>query len=213
MSRLFAFLRNASGASAAEFAMILPLALLVMFGIVDVGRYTWELNQAEKAVQMGARYAVATRLVAQGLNNWDDYQCNGAAVEKGDRICRAALGTISCTAGGGGGATCTCAAEPCPSDLTADGAAFANIVSRMRVFAPRLRASDVTVRYSGSGIGYAADPALDDAGNPLSDIAPIVTVEASGLNLRAMLLLGGHLSLPGAAASLTLEDGDGQKAY
>ena len=44
--------------SAAEFALVLPAALLLLFGIIDVGRYAWQLNEYEKATQMGARHAV-----------------------------------------------------------------------------------------------------------------------------------------------------------
>ena len=213
MSRLLAFLRNARGATAAEFALLLPVALLILLGIVDVGRYAWELNQVEKAVQAGSRYAVATRLVAQGLNSWDSYQCNGAPLEKGDRICRDALGTCSSA---GGAASCVCTTAPCPSDLAASNEAFTAIVSRMRVFAPRLRAEDVTVRYSGSGIGYAGDPAVDDDDLPLSDIAPVVSVAAVPRGFRFFSLLGAEINrrdlFPTVSASLTLEDGAGTRA-
>ena len=55
MTRLASFLRNRSGAAAAEFALVLPVALLLFFGIMDVGRYVWALNEIEKAVQAAAR--------------------------------------------------------------------------------------------------------------------------------------------------------------
>ncbi|WP_246444371.1 TadE family protein [Sphingomonas sediminicola] len=56
-------LRRDDGATAAEFAMVLPLLILFLFGIIDVGRYMWTLNQVEKATQMGARMAVVTNMV------------------------------------------------------------------------------------------------------------------------------------------------------
>ena len=214
MSRLAAFLRHRGGASAAEFALILPLALLILLGIVDVGRYAWALNQTEKAVQAGVRYAVASDLVPRALNTYDTtgFVCPAGALKPGDRICREALGTIACRASAGG-ATCTCAEGPCPDLGQVDGEAFARIVARMRVFYPQLRPQHVTVTYRGSGIGYLADPATDADDNPLSDIAPVVTVEADHIGMRALLLFGGEVNLPGAGASLTLEDGLGTKAY
>lgn len=214
MTRLRAFGRARSGASAAEFALVLPLALLLLFGVLDAGRYVWTLNQLEKAAQMGARYAVSTALVPTGLNSYETVglSCPGGTLKPGDRICREALGAIRCT-GSGGSASCTCARTPCPDLGTADGAAFGRIVDRMRAITPLLQAENVTITYSGSGIGYAGDPGLDDNGDPLSDIAPLVTVEVGGIGLRTMTLFGGAITLPPVRTTLTLEDGDGAKAY
>jgi hypothetical protein len=69
------------------------------------------------------------------------------------------------------------------------------------------------VSYSGSGIGFLGDPATDDAGNPLSDVAPVVTVAVTGGRMRALSLLGASLMLPTIKSSLTLEDGVGTVAY
>lgn len=214
MSGRRSFLRTSDGASAAEFAMVLPLALLLLFGLFDVGRYAWTLNQLEKAAQMGARYAVSTALVPTGLNSYETIglTCPGGVLKAGDRICREALGAIRCT-GTNTSATCTCQRSPCPNLGSSNGAAFANIVTRMRVITPMIRADNVAITYSGSGIGYAGDPGLDDNGDPLSDIAPLVTVELSGIGLRTMTLFGGTVALPPVRSTLTLEDGDGATAY
>ena len=63
-STLESLMRSDRAASAVEFAMVLPLLLLFLLGIIDVGRYMWALNTAEKATQMGARYAVVSDPVA-----------------------------------------------------------------------------------------------------------------------------------------------------
>lgn len=215
MSGRCCFLRDSAGASAAEFAMILPLALLFLFGIIDVGRYVWTLNELEKAAQMGARYAVATDVVPTGLNAYDTvgFACPGGVLAHGDRICREALGTIRCQPTGGT-ASCFCAIGPCPDPGAADNTAFANIVGRIRVASGRVGPDNVTVSYSGSGIGFAGDPAVDADGNALSDIAPIVTVEISGVQMRSFSsLVGIPIELPPVRSSLTLEDGLGFKAY
>lgn len=219
MNRVRAFLRNRSGAAAAEFALVLPVALLFFFGIFDVGRYVWTINELEKAVQMGTRYAVATEVVPSDLNDmaFEGLTCPDGALTAGQTICRDALGTIACTKSGST-VTCGCTAtamgsDSCPASNAGSATAFDAIVRRMRVVAPFLRPDDVTIRYSGSGLGFAGDPATDDDGNALPDVAPLVTVEVRSITMRLMLLLGGRVSLPAFSYSQTLEDGDGTIAY
>ena len=218
MSRLIAFAKDQNGASAAEFALVLPAALLLLLGTIDIGRYFWSINELEKAVQAGTRYAVATNVVATGLNveDYSGFTCSdGSSVQPGDRICREALGTITCSASSGGVA-CSCDSSngACPADSTsADADAFRAIVNRMRVIDQAVNTSNVRVRYSGSGIGFAGDPNKDDDGNSLSQIAPLVTVEVISFRFRSISLLGAGITLPGFRYSQTLEDGDGAKAY
>ena len=71
MTRLSPFVRDERGATAAEFAMVLPLLLLFLLGILDVGRLMWEYNRAEKATQMGVRRAVVTEMVLG--DGFEDY--------------------------------------------------------------------------------------------------------------------------------------------
>lgn len=219
MRRLHAFARGDAGATAAEFALVLPVALLFLLGIIDIGRYAWAINRMEKAVQVGARYAVATSIVPSGLNAQDytGFNCGSGTLNAGDTICRGALGTISCT-NASGSVSCTCVPSAlsgsCPSDMaTVNSTAFADIVARMKVVAPMLSPANVTVKYSGSGIGYAGDPNKDASGNPLSQISPVVTVQVSSLRLNAISLLGAGIKLPSFQYSQTLEDGDGAVAY
>jgi hypothetical protein len=209
MKRLRKFLADPSAATAAEFALVLPVALLFLLGIIDVGRYFWSINRLEKAVQVGTRYAVSTGLVASGFND-EDYvgvTCPSGVLQAGDRICREALDPVVCTA-----ASCTCTGN-CPGDLTSDAAAFTNIVGRMRVIAPQIGSNDVRIIYTGSGIGYAGDPREDDDGNPLSQVSPIVTVQVLNQRMRAISLLGLGMRLPSFQYSQTLEDGEGAIAY
>ena len=63
--------RAESGATAAEFALVLPLLLLFILGIIDAGHVMWTWNQAEKATQMGARMAVVTDMVPEDLYTKD----------------------------------------------------------------------------------------------------------------------------------------------
>lgn len=214
------FWRDQSGAAAAEFALVLPVALLFLLGIIDIGRYFWLINEGEKAVQMGTRYAVATGVITPGLNeaSYVDFECPGKTLKAGDTICREALGTITCT-GTGAAVSCDCVDDPvgggdsCPDLGTPRLDVFNAIVRRMQVVDSRIGASNVKISYSGSGIGFAGDPIEDSDNNPLSEIAPVVTVEASGVRFRSISLLGLGIRLPTFRYSQTLEDGDGQIAY
>src|SRR3546814_13933585 len=70
MKALRPLLCDERGGPAAEFALILPLILLFRLGIIDVGRYAWEINRAEKATQTGARWAAATEMMSSRI--YDD---------------------------------------------------------------------------------------------------------------------------------------------
>ncbi len=49
--------RKKRGAAAVEFALVAPLVLLVLWGIVDIGRAFYTLNNLASAVREGARAA------------------------------------------------------------------------------------------------------------------------------------------------------------
>jgi Flp pilus assembly protein TadG len=210
MKRLRKFLADPSGSSAAEFALVLPVALLFLLGIIDAGRYFWSINRLEKAVQVGTRYAVATRIVSNDLNTMDAFIGAGP----GDTIGKDALGTITCSSAGCACTESVLGAGTCPDDLgDVDDTAFTNIVGRMRVIAPQIGGNDVRISYSGSGIGYAGDPRTDDDGNPLSQVSPMVTVQVLNQRMRAISLLGLGMRLPSFQYSQTLEDGEGAIAF
>ena len=214
MTGLRQFPHNTRGAVAAEFALVLPVALLFLLGTFDMGRYLWEMNKMEKAVQAGTRYAVSTAVVASGLNDesYVGFACPDGTLAAGETICKEALDTISCTKGSSA-VTCSCTGA-CPADLaTVNTEAFDNIVRRMRVMNAAISPGNVTVKYSGSGIGFAGDPNEDDDGDKLSEISPVVTVEVASVRFRSMSLLGAGITLPGFRYSQTLEDGDGAVAY
>ena len=44
------------GQSVLEFAMVLPLMLLIVFGIIEFGRAYYQYNTLTKAIRDGARY-------------------------------------------------------------------------------------------------------------------------------------------------------------
>lgn len=184
--------------SAAEFAMVLPLLLLMLFGIIDGGRWLWEYNRAEKATQVGARVAVVTNPVPGGLASADYLGVNG--LTQGDIIPRSALGKIACT-----NTACT-STGTAPALGTFNTASFNAIVARMQAMKPDITAANVIVSYEGSGLGYAGDP------NGM-DVSPIVTVKLTGLTFTPITsLLFASLTMPDFATSLTAEDASGTQS-
>jgi hypothetical protein len=191
-------LRDCRGASAAEFALVLPLLILLLFGIIDTGRFFWELNRSEKATQMGVRMAVVTTPVSPELV---EASFVDGTTKSGDLIPAEALGTIRCTS-----TACTCEAEPCPSGFggDVDTDAFDVIADRMAQMNPLIAPENVEVRYSGSGFGYAGDA------DEIMDVQPLVTVSVNRMRFSPIALLGfAGWDLPEARATLTAEDSSG----
>jgi hypothetical protein len=191
--RLNLLLRDCRAASAAEFALVLPLLILFLFGIIDVGRYMWALNRAEKATQMGVRYAVVSDPVAEVINVdfVDDHGIPG-----GDPVPSDAFGTAVCT--NTGDCTVTGNASDVPDR---NAAAFDSIVAWMQFFYPEMTDANVEVRYENVGLGYSGDPTGPD-------VSPLTTVSLVGLQFRSLVLFGGSVDLPDITASLTMEDGE-----
>lgn len=188
-----------SGASAAEFALVLPLLVLLLLGILDSGRLLWDVNRAEKATQVGARMAIVTDVLDDALAA-EDYvgaTVDGVTLTQGDLIPASALGELRCD-----NTVCTCVTGTCPAAGTFDTASFDRIVQRMQVMKPDIQPEDVTITYRGSGLGFAGDP------NGM-EIAPLVTVELVE-TFNPLVLFGAvPITLPTFRTTLTAEDSSG----
>lgn len=209
--RLAHLVRDTRASSAAEFALVLPLLIIFLFGIIDVGRLMWTWNRAEKATQMGVRYAVATEMIPNGLANYS-FVINGGLTQ-GDAIPESSFGGASCKISGTA-VSCTCkTGATCPGTLVSNSAnaltAFNNVVARMNMFMPEITAAKVQVDYDYSGLGYAGDPNG-------SDVSPLVRVSIlpNTLAFRPITLavFNSTINLPSFSAALTMEDGQGTVA-
>jgi hypothetical protein len=190
-------LHDVRGDTAVEFALVLPLLLVLLFGIIDGGRLLWEVNRAEKATQAGARFAVVANPLPGGLTTADYLGVGG--LTQGDIIPASALGKIVCTQSGccTQGTTCT---APFPAVGTFDTTVFNNIRDRMVALDPAIKPENILVTYSGSGLGFAGDP-----NGP--DISPIVTVKLTGMTFKPItFMLFATFNLPDFRTSLTSED-------
>lgn len=200
--------RNEAGASAAEFALVLPLLLIFLLGIIDGGRFMWEYNRAEKATQAGARFAVVTDPIPGNLASADYVGVGG--LTQGDIIPASAFGKVSCTWITGASPVCcnpaTSCSTPYPTLGTANSTAFTGVVTRMRGMKPDVNASNVVITYEGSGLGYAGDP------NGM-DVSPLVTVELTGMRFTPIALFRLFtLTMPNFRTTLTAEDASGSQS-
>ena len=195
MSGFVSLCRDRRAAGAAEFALALPLLILFLLGIIDAGRFMWEYNQAEKATQMGVRYAVVTDLVAAGLATYSFSVSDG--ILAGDPVPTSNFSVATCTS-----SSCSCTGGAVCGAIGHSAAAFTNIFDRMKGFYPQLQPSNVIIEYRNVGLGYAGDP-----NGP--DVAPMVTVRLTGTTFQpfSTMMLGKGVTMPDFRAALTLEDG------
>ncbi|GAA4017396.1 hypothetical protein GCM10022280_15780 [Sphingomonas swuensis] len=196
--------RAERAAIAAEFALVLPVLLFFLFGVVDVGRFMWDLNQAEKATQIGARMAAVTDPVSSGL-----IAANFASTDlkPGELIPADAMAPVTCTQ-----EECSCPEDtggpPCP--LAEDGggvdsAAFNKLVSRMQEIKPDLTADNIRVTYSGSGFGFAGS-----ADTEVMEVSPLITVSLEGVTFSpTTALLLANFRLPVTSTTVVAEDVSG----
>ncbi|QNE05336.1 TadE/TadG family type IV pilus assembly protein [Croceicoccus marinus] len=205
------FWREAQGASAVEFALVLPVVILFLLGIIDVGRFIWNTNEIEKAVQIGTRWAVATDYLPVGLEDYS-YAVSGG-VPQGEVVPQSKFTGFACTSAG-----CMCegldtdgdgvldAEAKCgvtDSTVAVDAAAFGNLVGRMQSIYAGVGPNNVEVNYDWSGLGYSGDPNG-------SDVDPLVTVTVKDVGFRPIFLAGiFDFGLPDLSYTLTMEDGEG----
>jgi Flp pilus assembly protein TadG len=198
MTNLRRLFRDEGAARAVEFALVLPLLLLFLFGIIDAGRFMWQFNKAEKATQMGVRYAVVTDPVLNGLSTYS-FSVSGGILQ-GSPVPTTSFDTATCTS-----SACSCSPGGGFCSATSRNAtAFTNLVTRMSQMYPPISASNVQIQYKNVGLGFAGDP--DNA-----DVSPLVTVSLTGLQFRPVtcMVFACTIGMPDFRASLTLEDGSG----
>ncbi|WP_265587339.1 TadE/TadG family type IV pilus assembly protein [Sphingomicrobium arenosum] len=195
---LCALRRDTRGASAVEFALVLPLLLLLLMGIIDAGRWMWEANRAEKATMMGARYLAVTDPVLEGLADHGFATEPGTPLSGGDVVPTSYFGKAVCTS-----ASCSCTGSEC-GDFGLDNTAFAGLVEHMALYDPAVGAANVVVTYENVGLGFAGDPSG-------SDVQPLITVSLTGMSFRPLVSALFPVSLPfgSFASAITAEDMSG----
>ena len=202
MMRLLSGLaRCRGGATAAEFALVLPLLIIFLLGVIDVGRLMWTWNRAEKATQMGVRAAVVMDFVPSGLAT---YNFVSGTVAAGSPV---PIGSFPGTTCRQGNCYALDTSKACGSSASSWGyssGAFTNILNRAQAMMPEVQAANLCIDYENIGLGYAGDPNG-------SDVAPLVRVRLRNLNFTPLVfaLFGASMPLPDFSAALTMEDGSG----
>lgn len=203
---LRSFASDTRGSSAAEFALVLPAFLMLLFAIFDAGGYAWSFNKAEKATQIGARWAAVTDMVPSGVANYSFAASGG--ITQGITVPTTSFNKVSCTSTSTTGTTVTCTFDPNSLPSGTNAATFRAIVDQMRRVKQDLGYTNVQVVYQNSGLGFAGDP-----NGP--DVAPVITVRLINMRYRpfTFMIFGGSVPLPSASYSMTMEDGQGAAGY
>lgn len=68
-----ALFRHEQGAAALEMALVLPIMLLLLFGIIDMGRFYWAQHSVVHAANEAARLAVLEGVTEAEVNNVVDF--------------------------------------------------------------------------------------------------------------------------------------------
>jgi len=185
---------------AAEFALVVPLLLIFVLGTIDVGLYAFRINQAEKATQIGARWAAVTNPLAEEIltTTYTNVTVGSVQIIQGERIPAGALGLLTCT-----NTSCTCTTAPCPG-TTFNSDAFDLLSARMKRILPAIKDENIVVEYRGSGLGFAGNPNG-------ADISPLITVRLVNMVHQSVVLspLGVSTSLPDFSYTITAEDTSG----
>lgn len=184
------FARAEDGTALVEFAVILPLFLLLFFALIDFGRMGGDYTLADKALQRAARIAAVRPPVCSGVPSFN------------------ARGTVpSGTTPPKFGTSCTAGSTICAAPAAAVCAGQTGNATFNEIWAavtPML-AADATP--ANLQFTYAYDPALNFLGGPY---VPVVTVEIIGMNFGFVTPLSGLASLAGATSGAGLT---GQVAY
>ncbi|MDI3334886.1 pilus assembly protein [Defluviimonas aestuarii] len=184
---LHRFREDDSGVTLVELAIIIPVFLLLLFGLIDFGRMSGDYVMANKAMHTAVRMAAVRPPVAAQF-------CGGVAVPATNLRGPVQQGTIpprfgtSCSAGAN--VCATPAAAICTGDATDPTAN--EIWTKIQPMMPAGSSpSNLLIRYEfDSNLGFLGGPYI-----------PVVTVELQNLNFQFVTPLGGLAALAGATGS------------
>lgn len=188
MNICFSFLRrlrqNTAGTALVEMAILVPILLLLIFGVLEYGRLYWVTGAAQKATAIASRIAAVRPPVCFDMNNWPTNQYVDETTYKAGTLCRASG---------------VCLAPPLAyqdwcaldQDNTATGIEIWESIEGL--MPPGSTEANVRLRYT-------FDERLGFLGGPYT---PMVTVELVDLEFRFVSPLGRLAAL--AASDETIE--------
>ena len=176
---LRSLLRDETGVALPELALVLPLFLLLIFGLIDFGRMGYEFVMANKATDLAARLAATLPPV-----------CPGVATENNRGV--VAVGTVPPRFGTGCASAASVCAAPATVTCTAavDSASATAIWDQVHPLMPGY-SSRANLAFS-----YSYDANLGFLGGPY---VPVVTVEITGLSFPFVSPLGAMAAFAGGS--------------
>ncbi|MDH3475369.1 MAG: pilus assembly protein [Rhodospirillales bacterium] len=184
-------LHGEEGTSSVEFALIVVVFFMFIFGITDFGRALWEWNRSSQATQAAVREAVVQDLVSDYLATLVGTNFAGGTVG-------ACLDPVNVTS------PITCTSTGCLPEAATNSTAFDKIVAVAQRYSDHITPQNVVVE-------YRYDTCLGFVGNPVGpDVDPMVTVRLQNMVFTfvtpAILGLAPTLAMPDFAATLPGED-------
>jgi Flp pilus assembly protein TadG len=178
-------LRNEKGTTAVEYALIVPILLTLVLGVMDLGLYLFQWEEATKATQVGARKAVVSDpVVASAKTTGNAGFAPGTScmdTSKSPPVSSACAFTASCSG-------------------NCSGAAFDAIFANMQAAFPSLKKSNVAISYTANGFGEVG-----------IQIPANVTVSITGLTYQFLFLsifesvFAASFAIPASSATLSSE--------
>ena len=178
------------GSISVENAIVFGLLIVLTVSLIEFSLALWQWNTAEKATELGVRYAVQSDPVATNIANYNGVTDGGFS--PGTDLEKTSLGFFVVRCDGSG---CSCLDGDCsvvqniqaqdPDSTGSFGFKKANFDAIVRRMDGVFRGSDlgpdnVTIDYSYVGMGFA--------GRPGPDIVPAVTVRLTGVTFDFMIL-------------------------
>ncbi len=192
------FARNDRGSILVEFALVLPLFLILLFAIVDFGQIYLRWILAEKATELAVRLAVVRPPLCAGVPTFNDRAIGaprdlpfGSSCGQLANLC-ANPGTITCTG----------------NNAVGDG--VDDIIDRAGLLLPpAVEVGDIRFTYSFGNLGFLGGPYVPLVSVEIDDNVEVPFITPLGPLLQAFFGNGGGLdnpSLPTMRATLPAED-------
>ena len=83
---LRSFLDNTRATASVEFALLVPLLIILLFGGTEAGHFVWSQHKLAEAVRDGARYAARLQIDKVCDESGNDVLTNGDHPEEYDRV-------------------------------------------------------------------------------------------------------------------------------
>ncbi|WP_170359181.1 TadE/TadG family type IV pilus assembly protein [Ruegeria arenilitoris] len=168
-----AFWRRENGSALVELGMVVPLFLVLVFGILEYGRLYWSTTMAQKAMQKASRLATVGPPLCGAMPNTHTLAGGAPATTKFGALCRS-------------GSICATPNLPAPCQLDASSAYGSRIWDEIEMLLPPgATAANVQITYSH-------DPRLGFLGGPYT---PVVTAELVNLDYDFALPIGPLVAL------------------